>query len=276
MSNIKMIALDLDGTTLTSEKIITPRTQKALRAAMEKGINVVIATGRVFAALPEEILNEEGIEYAVTSNGAVVTRLADNEDIYNNCIDVEAAERVIAELRKIPYMKEIFVGKKAYVEKEIYENLADWGMTGYSAHYILTTRLPYEGVLDLMEENKDKIENVNVNFTDMELKMKTWKEFDKIPGVTITSSLARNIEIGGATTSKANALAALAEKLGIKEDEIMACGDSHNDKKMLEMAGIAVAMGNADDEVKQVADFITEDCDHDGVAIAVEKFCLND
>ena len=58
MSNIKMIALDLDGTTLTSEKIITPRTQKALRAAMEKGINVVIATGRVFAALPEEILNE--------------------------------------------------------------------------------------------------------------------------------------------------------------------------------------------------------------------------
>lgn len=271
-----MIALDLDGTTLTSEKIISPRTQKALRAAMEKGINVVIATGRVFAALPEEILSEEGIEYAVTSNGAVVTRLADNEDIYSNCIDVEAAERVIAELRKIPYMKEIFTGKKAYVEKEIYENLEDWGMTGYSAYYILTTRLPYEGVLDLMEENKDKIENVNVNFTDMDLKMKTWREFEKIPGVTITSSLARNIEIGGATTSKANALAALADILGVKKEEIMACGDSFNDVKMLEMAGIAVAMGNGGDEVKQVADFITEDCDHDGVAIAIEKFCLND
>ena len=83
MSNIKMIALDLDGTTLTSEKIITPRTQKALRAAMEKGINVVIATGRVFAALPEEILNEEGIEYHIVYYYVGEFDLIDNTYIHH-------------------------------------------------------------------------------------------------------------------------------------------------------------------------------------------------
>ena len=92
--------------------------------------------------------------------------------------------------------------------------------------------------------------------------------------VTVTSSFPYNIEIGGEGTSKASALAKLAEQLGVKKEEMMCCGDSLNDMAMLKVAGLAVAMANAEPAVKGVADYVTDTNENDGVAKAVEKFVL--
>jgi HAD superfamily hydrolase (TIGR01484 family) len=126
-----------------------------------------------------------------------------------------------------------------------------------------------------MLDNKDKLENINVNFTDLSEKPAMKVKLETLPDVTITSSFDHNLEIGGATTSKAEALRQMGNLLGIDRSEMMAAGDSPNDMAMMKAAGIAIAVGNAKSEVKEIADFIAPDHDQDGVAAAVEKYVIN-
>ena len=88
--------------------------------------------------------------------------------------------------------------------------------------------------------------------------------------------MPHNLEIGGRTTSKASAIASLCRLLNIKEKNVMAVGDSPNDEAMIKAAGVGVAMGNAEEEVKACADFITLSNGEDGVAYAVEKFVFGE
>ena len=118
------------------------------------------------------------------------------------------------------------------------------------------------------------MENINVNFEDLACKPGLRDMLLTLPDATITTSFPNNLEIGGSTTSKAEALRQLGKKLGIRREEMLAAGDSPNDIAMLQEAGIAVAMGNGEEEVKSIADYITSDNDHDGVGEAVEKFVL--
>ena len=117
------------------------------------------------------------------------------------------------------------------------------GKSFRDVNYILETRKPVEDIYEFLLENKEHIENINVNFEDMSDKPKMYSELIKLPDVTITSSLKNNLEIGGATTSKAEALRKMGELLGIKQEEMMAIGDSPNDIEMLKAAGMSVAVG---------------------------------
>ncbi|MGN0710523.1 MAG: Cof-type HAD-IIB family hydrolase [Anaerovoracaceae bacterium] len=271
---VKLIALDLDGTTLNSRGRITDFTAKTLKEAAEKGIHVVIATGRPRVALPQQVLSVEGIQYAVTSNGAAVIDLHRDSIIYENYIEEKAMEDIYRLLSSQPFMTEIFVKGKAYVEKTIFENLEKMGFSKGHIEYVRTTRKPYEGVLDFMLENSGKVENINVCFETMEEKEYMREHLLKLDNVTVTSSSLNNLEINGRSTSKAAALLAMCEKFGIDSSEMMACGDSPNDEEMLSAAGISVAMGNALPSVKRKSKYVTKTNDEDGVAHAIRKFAL--
>ncbi len=271
---IKLIALDLDGTTLNSEGKLTTFTEKTLNRATDKGIHVVIATGRVCSALPEEVLKVSGIEYAITSNGAAIVNLKKEKIIYENCIEPKALESVYKLLSQHDFMVEVFLKGKAYVEKRIFENLERVGISESSMVYVRRTRQPYINVLNMMIDNKENIENININFANQKDKEIMREKLLGLKDVTITSSMEHNLEIGGATTSKASALKELCDKLGIKTEQIMACGDSPNDEAMMKVSGLPVAMGNAKESIKKMAKYITCTNDEDGVAIAIEKFAL--
>ena len=144
-----------------------------------------------------------------------------------------------------------------------------------SRSYTMRTRNPVENILGFMEQHCEHIENINIQFGDQNEKVRMRKELQQISGITLTSSMANNIEIGGATTSKASGLAALSELTGVGLAEIMACGDSHNDMAMLAEAGFSVAMGNGADEVKELADYVAPSNEEEGVADAVERFVLD-
>ena len=277
MSDIRMIALDLDGTTLTRGHI-TSRTRRALEAAIEKGVHVVIATGRVFSALPEDIFQIKGLEYVITSNGAVITNLRRYDTVYENCIGKEEIAAVEALLRANPqFPVEVFTGGQAYIGADVYEELKSYGpASGYmSRSYTMRTRTPVDNILGFMEQHCEHIENINIQFGDQNEKARMRKELQQIPKITLTSSMANNIEIGGATTSKASGLAALCELIDVGLGEIMACGDSHNDMAMLAEAGFSVAMGNGAPEVKELADYVAPSNEEEGVADAVERFVLD-
>lgn len=272
---VKLIALDLDGTTLNNDGIISTENREALIKAAEKGVNIVIATGRPRAALPKDVFEIDAIRYVLTSNGARITDLKEEKNIYENCMSELAAEKSVELLRQHNYVLECFVDGIAYIEKDYYDKVKSSNQSFRDVRYILNTRNPIEDIFGFILKNKASIENINVNFEDISEKPAMREKLLTIPEATITSSFNHNLEIGGATTSKAEALRKMCEILGIKPEEMMAVGDSPNDIAMLKASGLPVAVGNAKDEVKAVAKYIAPANHENGVADAVRRFVLN-
>ncbi len=272
--NIKMVALDLDGTTFDSTGSISERTVQTLEEAAAAGAHIVVSTGRSYASLPQFIKDVSGIEYAITSNGAHVNRMHSGEQIYSDFLDPNAVERV-AELKKETGADiEVFINGRAYVDESYYEDVKENGCAYRNAAYVIWSRKPVPDVTALMLEHKHEIENVNFIFQTLELLADYKPVVCAIENANVTSSFINNLEVGGPNTSKKTALLWLTDQLGISIDELMCCGDAPNDQAMLELAGIGVAVANAWGGLKDHADYITESNDDDGVALAIEKFVL--
>ncbi|WP_027400482.1 Cof-type HAD-IIB family hydrolase [Anaerovorax odorimutans] len=272
--NIKLIALDMDGTLLSSQGTLSNKNKEIINEAMKRGINIVIATGRVLSALPKDVIAVSGIEYAVTSNGARVVRLEDNHSLYTNLISEEKINDIKEFVFADDVFLEIFFDGDVFVDKYCLEKVDSYNLPKWYSDYVLKTRTPVEDLKETLEANLGAMENININFSSMERRSEFLEKLKKIEGITITTSLPHNIEIGGATTSKADGVTQLCNLLSLKSDNVMAFGDSQNDGAMLSFAGLAVAMDNASKEVKHLADYITKSNDEDGVAYAIEKFIL--
>lgn len=270
--SIRLIALDIDGTTLNSSGRLTERTKDALERAIKSGVYVVMATGRCFDALPEDIMAIPDMNYIVTSNGAMVKDLNTGEIILRNCLDPEVVVEAEKILRDCGQMVEIFIDGTAYIERSLYEYIRDGGETYRHREYVMRTRNPVDDLMKHLLDNRDRIENINIFFNTQEAKAAMHPILMQLENATVTSSLDNNWEIGGATTSKANALAQLMDMLDVKKEEMMACGDSPNDIAMLKEAGISVAVGNAKEPVREMASFISASNNEDGVAIAIDRF----
>ncbi len=270
--DIRLIALDMDGTTLNNEGRISDTNRSALERAAEMGVNIVVATGRPRSALPKDALDIEAIRYALTSNGARITDLREGKTIYENCMSPLTAEKSVELLRDYHYVIECFVDGIAYIDGWYYEQVKRSHESFRSVSYILNTRNPVDDIYDFILAHRSEIENININFEDISEKPAMREKLLTIPQATITSSFNHNLEIGGATTSKADALEHMCGILGVKKEQMMAVGDSPNDIAMLRVAGVPVAVGNAKDEVKAVAAYVAPTNQEDGVADAIERF----
>ena len=272
--NIRMIALDLDDTTLRTDKSMAPRTRDALEKAAGRGVIVVVSTGRVLNSLPDNVKSVSGVRFVINSNGACVNDLETGETLYRNNLDPEKVIRIADLLAGYDFPVEVFTGGEAYMNESDYNKIKADPSKYRSAEYILWSRRPVPDVLAVLRRNADIIENISVNFRTPEEKTMMRGLLEEIGGITVTSSVYYNLEIGGAGTSKAEALRVLMKRFGISADELMACGDSPNDAAMIKMAGIGVAVANANEKIKATADHVTDSNDEDGVAKAIEKFVL--
>ena len=261
---IKLVALDLDGTTINNDRVISQRNREVMQRAADEGVYVVIATGRPFSAVPKDVFEIEGIRYVLTSNGARITDVYEKRAFYENCLSPLAVEKAVELLRQHDYIIECFIYK-----------IKETRLSYRNVEYILNTRNPVDNIYDFLLEHKHEIENININFEDISEKPAMREKLQELPETTITTSFDHNLEIGGATTSKAEALRQMGKILDIKSEEMMAIGDSPNDMAMMLSSGFPVAVGNAKDEVKAIAKYIAPTNDEDGVAVAIEKFVLN-
>ena len=275
LEKIKLIGLDLDGTTLTRSGL-TRRTQETLEEAIRRGYKVVIATGRPFVALPEKVLEIKGLEHVIISNGGNIVSLPGGEFVYSDYMDQEASLRACAILQEESFDIEVFTGWAAFVDKSLYEDLSVNGSDYLSYKYILRTRRPVEGIYDFWREHSGEVENVNIYFRNPEDKQRMAGVFEAVANITVTSSMPKNIELGGAGTSKAAAIEALCSMSGLTMENVMAFGDSPNDCAMIEAAGIGVAMGNATDDVKAAADHIAPTCEEEGVAYTIRTMLFGE
>ena len=273
LEKIKLIALDLDGTTLTRNGL-TRRTKETLEEAIEKGIEVVIATGRPYSALPDTVKTIKGLEHIIISNGAHIVRPLTGEFLYSNYVEREAILRVRDMLMKRDFPVEVFTEGRAYVDRELYEDVKKNGSTYLAARYILRTREPVDRIYDFWYEHADSIENVNIQFEHQEDKAEMKSILEKAEGITLTSSTYHNLEVGGETTSKASALEELCRMKGLTMENVMAFGDSPNDGAMIRAAGIGVAMENATADILEDADITAPSNDDEGVAYTLRMLLL--
>ncbi len=275
-SKIRMIALDLDRTTLKEDGTIPERTVRALNEAGERGVQIVIATGRVRDALPSSLRGIKHISYYLCSNGASVFREDDGEKklIYDKCLAAEAVELMTGYVREKGYMFESFTEGSAYIGRDWYEKV-DKGLVMFRGRdYVLSTRIPVDDIYGFTLEHKERIENLNVFFPSQEEKEKFRPLLAAIPEATLTSSVPSNYELGGKGVSKGDALKIVLDREDITSDELMAAGDSPNDISMLKLAGLSVAVANAEEPVKEVCSFTVPSNEDAGVGYAVEKYVL--
>ena len=271
---IKLIGLDLDGTLLTSDKQMTPYTKSVLEKAMAQGVEVLVATGRPISAVPKEILEIPGMKYALTSNSARVLNLETNEVIQASMLPMETAEQFLDILDHYDAIQEIFIDGIAYVRSKELDRVYDYFLNPSMAEYVFNTRVHVEDIRQILHKKQSPVDKVHGMFKNAEDMQAAYEEMKDIEGVVIASSIGNNWEINKEGTDKGKGLLRLGEMLGIKREEIMACGDGMNDLEMLKAVGFAVAMENGVDEVKEVADYVTVTNDEDGVAKAIEKFVL--
>lgn len=274
--DIKLIALDMDGTTLLHDYMsISQRTRKVLEEAIARGIHVVPSTGRILGQLPESVTSIPGINYAVTSNGAVVTNLNSSEVISSNYLGAGSVKKIITTLSRRKLFCEIYHQGQSYGELRYFEMIGERNdLSKDLIAFIRSKAKEVENVLDFAIDHASEIEKINIPLlSDKNLRV-LWQKFSQIHGVTLTKAIANNIEVNHRSVNKGAGLKQLCRILKLEPANVMAIGDSDNDLQMLQFAGLGIAMGNASADVKAVANHVTLPFDKDGVAAAIEKFVL--
>ena len=263
---IRMIALDVDGTLLTSWGALTKETVRAIRAAREKGVKVVLCTGR---STQEAVwlTGQAGCDgRAVCLGGAAVADMADGRHLRRWDIPDGPAASVLELLRDQPLACMVFAGEV---------NLLD----PCSARFYRET-YPFPAYLDTVVETQDISRWLKDNHRPLtkihaegapELFPSLLEQLRELPGLTLTSSGRDNFEVLAAGVDKGKALRLLGEEWGISPEETAAIGDSDNDLAMLRAVGCPVAMGNAPDRVKAVCAMVTDSNDGDGAAKAIDR-----
>lgn len=265
----KLIALDMDGTLLTSDKTITERTKKLIKEAEKKGVKIVLASGRPLKGLTrylEELDLFSGDDYVLSYNGGLVQNTK-TEEIVSKVTIKGADLKHIYEVSK-----ELNINIHAFSAKE---GLITPKPSKYTQYEADMNGIEFKiKDFNTIDDNEDIIKVMMIDEADI-----LDPAIEKLPQdlyekYSVFKSAPYFLEFTNKEVDKGLGLKRLGEHLGIKQDEIIACGDAGNDLSMVKYAGLGVAMGNATDEVKEAANFITTSNDEDGIANVIEKFIL--
>lgn len=269
--NIRLVAMDIDGTILGKNKTLSERTKKVFERAAAIGVHLVAASGRAAEAIPKEIVNLRGVEYVISSNGSSIFRISDGKRIYGRDLTEEQMDKLLDFYSGYSCPMEVFIQGRPYTSQDYYNEPEKFGAGSSEAEYVRTTRHPVKDIRVFSELYKKEIEGVNFIVYNQEVKKEMRSRLESFEELYVTSSAPRYIEISHGDVCKRNALIHLAEYLEIHQKNIAAFGDGENDLEMIEYAGIGAAMENGTDLLKAAADMIAPSCEEDGVARALEE-----
>jgi Cof subfamily protein (haloacid dehalogenase superfamily) len=275
MAKYKMIVTDMDYTLLNKEKTISERNKNALKAAMDKGIHVVVATGRIYtsALYYAKLL---GISTPIiASNGAIIRDEDTDNTLYQCLLPDKAIDEMIRLTRETGLYCHFFSKDTIFTERLINVSTRYTEWNKYMAEKDQVKIKLLDRFEDMTEFEKSEIFKAVVVDEDESKLQYIREEVLKTGIVTVSKSLPDNIEVMNKDVSKGNAVATLAEMYCVDQSEIITIGDNENDISMIEYAGLGVAMGNAEQCLKDKADYVTADYLDDGVGLVVEKFILD-
>lgn len=261
---IRLIGIDLDGTMLYEHVRVTEETKKAFAAAREHGILIVPSTGRAYKDMPEDVKALEKIPYFLTSNGANVLSGDTLKSVYLDLLSNEESIALLELLEKLPGQVNFHCDGYSIL-KEISRDQVPERLIAIG----ILNRPMVKSPVAYVKEHGTQAEKVYIRFHGGAIPAGVREKIAEIGDFLVTQSAPDNLEINSATASKGNGLRQLGKILGIGPEEIAVIGDSSNDISMFELAGLRIAMGNAENCIKERADYVTEDSEHDGVALAI-------
>lgn len=265
----EILVLDIDGTLTTSKKIISPETKRAIMAIQERGHKVVLASGRPtpgILPLAKELKLQEYGGYILSFNGAKIINCATGEVIYQNTLPKHMISQIYEaalefQVGLISYDgNEVIVATEIdqYIEKEAEINHISFRQVENFPEYV---------TFDL---NKCLMTGEPTYLANVEKELKN--RFGNT--LNIYRSEPFFLELMPQNVDKAYSLGKLLDHMGLSKEQMISCGDGFNDLTMIQYAGMGVAMANAQQIVKEAADFITLSNDQDGVAHVIKEFML--
>ena len=289
----KLMAIDLDGTSLNSFGEVSENTRKALQAAKERGVEVVLASGRPISST-ESLAVELGVDnYLISGNGAAVYDIKEQKVVYDRFLTKEQ----VMKIAKLCDNNSFFYN--VYTEDEVIASSLNYNVLFYhkeNVKKIEERRTHINVVQNIMEyieqSGKEKFLKITVCDESQFIFNSIMKRLKEIEGIDVleTAYMSRKkikdgtddvdiqyyyTEITNENVNKWSAIEYLLEKLDIKPEEVIAIGDNLNDKEMIENAGLGVVMGNSNPIMKGLANEIVADNNSEGVLEAINRFVLN-
>ena len=262
---VRAVLMDMDGTLLGKSQV-----------AVDKGVHVIPCTGRVYDMLPPQLLTQRGLRYFVTSHGARAYDRETGDSLYEDLIPSEEAAQLLSFLEGKGLYNEIAANATIYFEKAVMEPLP---MKLVPEHHVWYVRdncyTAVESPAAHFREKGIGVEKMNIYGIPEELQQEIY-DFVTASGFIghTRPGAGPNLEFLHRGLSKLRAVETILERLGVSYEETLAIGDSSSDLAIIQASGIGVAMGNAPDNIKAAADYVTDWNTKDGLAKAFEKFVL--
>ena len=284
----KLIAIDLDGTLLNSYGQISEKNREILNKATEKGVEIVLASGRSTNSvknLANELINSK---YIICGNGSLIYDLQKEEIIYDKFIEKKKALQIIKICEQNSIYYNVYT-ENMVIAKTLENNVLFYHQENANKPDSKKTKINlveniYDYINNLNNENILKFtisDKSSIIFNSIIRKLREIRNIDVLDVAHMSRKIIKSgtdevsleyyyTEITSENVDKWNAISWLANKLNIDESEIMAIGDNINDKLMIENAGMGVAMGNSAPYIKEIADKVVANNNESGVAEAVE------
>lgn len=285
----KLIAIDLDGTLLNSYGEITNKNKEAIKYALDKDIEVILASGRDPKTM-EKISHELGIEnYLIAGNGASVYDIKNEKNIYENFLEVEKALEIIKICKENSIFLSVYTTDGIITEGLKY-NIKVFNNENSNKPNAKRTNIEIvKDIYNYVDENKPNILKIiicdesKIIFNNIIEKMKKVREVEVLDVEHMSKKIIRigteeypveyfYTEVTNKNVNKWPAIQFLIKKLNIKESEVICIGDNMNDLKMIEKAGLGIVMKNSALEKQKIGDYITDDNNSDGVGKAIYNY----
>ncbi|MCI8814994.1 MAG: HAD family phosphatase [Lachnospiraceae bacterium] len=270
--DIKLIAIDMDGTLLRGDSSISPRTREVIQSVIDAGYYVAPATGRSYRNAAHVLREFEGIAYYVNANGAIAVQAQGEKVIHTQVIPYQTVREICDLAGQYELFVELYEGLDAYVDKYGVKYLYQAGLMKSYCDQLLSTDIELDSLDSFVEDPARQIGKIHIVCMNVDQKFQLKRQIDALEGVNPVSVIPINLEIVQGAWSKADGLNKLTEYLHLKPENVLAIGDSDNDLDMLKWAGASVAMGNGNQHVKEVADYVTSSNEEDGVAKALLRY----
>ena len=288
----KLIAIDLDGTMLNKYGIVTQNTKDVIKKVQEKGIEVIIASGRTINSVKNFSKEINSENYFISGNGAITYDIKNDKILYENVLSKNKAQQVIKICEENSIYYSVYT-ENGIITKNLNYNTLYYYKENLNKEEKEKTHINIvQDVYNYIEEKDEKILKIMICDNNQLVFKSILKKIKEITDIEIldVSHMSRKLikqgteeialeyfytEITSKNVDKWNALEMLIEMLNITKDEVITIGDNANDVKMIQNAGLGVAMGESAPYIKEQANIVTESNDNDGVAKILQQYLLN-
>ena len=265
-----LLATDMDGTAVNDQNRMSPRTEEAIHRALAQGYEVIFSTGRCPAEIRPFLNRFPDMHYAVCTNGSLIMDLRTGEPLRSVVVDPAVVEQALEAIRGMDYTAGFYLGDEFYMDQSIRHRLEHYNCACFQQLFEECATW-VESAYEVFRREPNCVRKVNLYFHDPEEHRRAGELFAKLP-MNYPSGIPMDYEICPPELSKGAGVELICRHLGISPEQCIACGDAGNDQSMFSVAGLGVAVGNAVPELKAMADVIVADCEHDGLAEAIEAY----